>query len=108
MKQTVNLYDFREAFKNHGRQEQFSYDGLEALFDHLEEYEESTGEDVELDVIAFCCEYTEYDSIAEFNDNYGEDCETLEDVKYFTQVIPVNKYEDKEGNEQQRFIIQDY
>ena len=44
MKQSVNMYDFERAFKNFER-DNFSYDGLKALFEYLEEYEEDTGED---------------------------------------------------------------
>lgn len=55
----VNLSDFRDAFRAAGRKDQFSYDGLRVIFDYLEEYEESTGEPVELDVIAICCDYYE-------------------------------------------------
>jgi len=57
--QTVNLHQFREAFRVAGRLDQFSYSGLECLFDYFEEYSEDTGEPFELDVIAICCEFTE-------------------------------------------------
>jgi hypothetical protein len=62
---TVNFYGFRDLFKACGRGDQFSADGLRALFDYLEEYEKSTGEQIELDVIGLCCDYAEYDSIIE-------------------------------------------
>lgn len=59
MKTTVNFCDFCDAFRNMDRDTQFTYDGKRVLFDWLEEYEASTGEEVELDVIALCCEYSE-------------------------------------------------
>jgi hypothetical protein len=59
MIQAINLYDFRDAFKRCGRGDQFSYEGLELIFDYIEEYEGSTGEQVELDVVALCCEWCE-------------------------------------------------
>ena len=59
MKQTINLYDFRNAFYKMGRKDSFSYGGLEILFDYLEELEQATGEEMELDVIALCCDYAE-------------------------------------------------
>lgn len=59
MKQTIDIYNFCDAFQRMRRQNQFSYDGLRVLFEHLEEYEDSTGQEIELDVIALCCEYTE-------------------------------------------------
>ena len=58
MKNTINLYDFRDAFMQI-RPDNFSYEGLTALFDWFEEYEASTGEEIELDVIAICCDFTE-------------------------------------------------
>ncbi len=58
MKTTVNLYEFREAFQKI-RPSNFSYEGLEVLFDYLEECEQDTGEEFELDVIALCCDFSE-------------------------------------------------
>ena len=57
MKTTVNFSDFVDAFRRHDRYDSFGYDGLRIIFDYLEEYEESTGESVELDVVAICCDY---------------------------------------------------
>ena len=59
MIQTVQLSDFRTAFAQCGRQSQFSYQALEMIFDYVEEYERDSGEQVELDVIALCCEWSE-------------------------------------------------
>ena len=73
MKQSVNSYDFERAFVLAGRKDQFSYDGLRALFDYLEEYEDGTGEEIELDVIALCCDYCEYDSALECAKDYPFD-----------------------------------
>lgn len=59
MKTTISLYGFRDAFHRAERGNTFSYDGYRVLFDHFENYEEDTGEEVTLDVIALCCEYSE-------------------------------------------------
>ena len=67
-----NVHQFHEAFRLAGRSDQFSYEGLEVLFDYLEELSESTGESIELDVVALCCEYYE-SSIEELIDNYNID-----------------------------------
>jgi hypothetical protein len=61
MYQTVSKHDFTEAFKTMGRGEQFSYKGLQALFDYLEDYEDDA-EESELDVVAICCDYEEWDT----------------------------------------------
>lgn len=59
MKTTVSVYDFRQAFHDYGRGNQFSYQGLEVLYEGLESLAEDTGEEIELDVIALCCEFAE-------------------------------------------------
>jgi hypothetical protein len=59
MYQSVNFGDFLDAFRAHDRQDQFSYGAKRALFDYFEDLEDSTGERIELDVVALCCEYTE-------------------------------------------------
>ena len=86
MKTTVSLYDFREAFRTMGRAEQFSYEGLEVLFDYLEQYEEDTGEELELDVVALCCEYCE-DTVAEIAANYSIDLTDCEGEDEQTEVV---------------------
>jgi hypothetical protein len=58
MKTTVSIYDFRRAFEE-CRPNNFSYEALGLLFAYFEELEEGMGEEVELDVIAICCDYTE-------------------------------------------------
>ena len=48
----VSRNDFIEWFrKSEERKNQFTYEGLDALFDHLEEYEEGTGEKIKFDPI---------------------------------------------------------
>ncbi len=58
MKQSINFSQFVDAFHAHARYDQFGYQALRVIFDYMEEYEESTGEELELDVIAICCDYT--------------------------------------------------
>ena len=79
MKQSVNSYDFERAFVLAGRKDQFSYDGLRALFDYLEEYEDGTGEEIELDVVALCCDYSEHESALECVKDYGYEPEYYEE-----------------------------
>ena len=90
MKQIINQYQFRDAFHKIGRGEQFSYAGLSALYDYLEDYEDSTGEEIELDVIALCCEYAEYDSLADFREDYGEEYNSMDNIEYETTVIMID------------------
>lgn len=62
MIQRITFTAFIDAFKAHARSEQFSYEGFKALFEHIEELEQDTGEQLELDVIALCCDYSELDA----------------------------------------------
>jgi hypothetical protein len=57
--QTLDKSSFIDAFKQSSRKDQFSYEALEAIFDYLEDYSDSTGEPVELDIVAICCEWAE-------------------------------------------------
>tara|TARA_R110000764_G_scaffold117701_1_gene205050 strand:- start:449 stop:751 length:303 start_codon:yes stop_codon:yes gene_type:complete len=100
MKKTINFYDFRDAFHKFGRGEQFSASALRTLFDYLEDYEESCDTEIEFDVIALCCEYTEYDSIADFWLEYDkEDYPDIDAIEYNTQVIMMDE---------ESFIIQNF
>jgi hypothetical protein len=72
MIQTVNLHDFRQAFRDYGRGEQFSYEALELIFDYYEQSEIDCGTPNELDVIATCCEVYEM-TAQEVRDNYPVD-----------------------------------
>ena len=87
--QSINsVYQFREAFRVAGRMDQFSYEGLEVLFDYLDNLSEDTGEPVELDVVALCCEYYE-SSIQELIDNYNIDLSEVDedDPDSITEVV---------------------
>lgn len=89
MKQTVYLSDFRDAFNRMDRGNQFSYEGMAMLLDWFEQYEQDTGEEIELDVIAICCEYTEShytDIIGDYQtdicDHVGEYATEEESIEY--------------------------
>mgnify|MGYP003627939915 CR=1 FL=1 len=75
----INKYDFTRAFEIMGRSDQFSFHGLQALYEWLEEvYEDDNG--VELDVVALCCEWTQYKSIEEYNEAYETEYESYEEL----------------------------
>jgi hypothetical protein len=90
MIQTITKSDFTTAFHKAGRGNNFTYEGLSALYDYLEQYEEDTNEQIELDVIAICCDYNEYEDLAEFQEDYGEDYQTIEQIEHATQVIMID------------------
>ena len=65
--QTITESMFHDAFVRMGRKDQFSYEGRAALYGYLAELVNDTGEPFELDVVALCCDFTEYESIEEYN-----------------------------------------
>lgn len=78
MKTTVSNHDFIEAFRAYDRMDNFSFEALDLLFSYFEEYEESTGQEIELDIIAICCDYNESD-VDDIIANYSIDVEDLDD-----------------------------
>tara|TARA_R100001443_G_scaffold74833_1_gene82455 strand:- start:232 stop:618 length:387 start_codon:yes stop_codon:yes gene_type:complete len=97
MKQTINEFDFKNEFKKI-RPQNFSYDGLTVLYDHLIQYEEDTDQELEFDPIAYCCEYTEFDSFKDVQLNY--DVKTIEELEDKTTVLKIPNSE--------KLIIQNY
>ena len=97
MKQTMNEFDFKNEFKKI-RPENFSYEGLTVLYDHLIQYEENTDQELEFDPIAYCCEYTEFDSFEDVKKNY--DVEDLEHLEQNTIVLKIPNSE--------KLVIQNY
>lgn len=90
--QTLTKSCFIDAFKQSSRKDQFSYEALEAIFDYLEEYSDSTGESVEFDIVGICCAFTE-DTPLSIADAYGieidineSDYEIMQQVKDFLDV----------------------
>lgn len=68
MKQNINIEQFRDQFKSMNR-DHYTYSGYEIIFSDLEEMFEG---DYELDVIAICCDYEEYNE-DELKNDYGVD-----------------------------------
>ena len=72
MKDTIYKSDFIDRMMDI-RPDNFSYDGLVALFDYLEEIEDSCGEEMEFDPIAICCDFTEYDILDWLRQQFTDD-----------------------------------
>ena len=89
MFQHISEYDFIRAFEQ-VRPDNFSRAGLSALYEYLEQLEEDIGNPIELDVIAICCEYSEYKSLEEFQEDYGDDYQSIDEIEQVTTVIPVD------------------
>lgn len=83
----------------------FSYEGLDALFDYLEDYEDSCDTKIEFDMVALCCEFSEYSSAKDAciiisNEEFEDNESALDYLRDNTSVIEI------EGSE--GIIIQDF
>ena len=87
MKTTVDFYQFRATMEN-VRPDNFTRDGLVALFDYFEEYEQMQGEEIELDPIAICCDFTQWESFEEFSASYPDIAKN--EIEDYTQFIDVD------------------
>ena len=107
----VSEHDFiNNSNKYHQHKDNFSYDGKKALYKYLVDLEESIGDRFEMDWIALCCEYSEYDSQEELLDNYDE--KNLNDIMDKTDVIEFKHYDKPKDymsdNWTYRYIVRDY
>ena len=111
---TFNEYDFINEFKAYNRMDNFSLNGLRILFESLEQTAIDCGFNIEMDVIALCCEYNE-ETLADIIDNYDidmTDCdsadEKIETVEYYLQdnTYVCGSYED--GNGDTYFVYQSF
>lgn len=69
MKITVDVYDMKERFVAMDR-DYYTFEGLESLLDYYDEIDEN----MEFDVIAICCDCTEYGegAVCSFDDLINE------------------------------------
>jgi hypothetical protein len=87
---TVSQSQFIDAFmKNEMRKDQFSYDGLKALYSYLWDYSEHRLDyHVEFDVVALCCDFREYEDFRHLQEDY-KDIGNMDDLEYQTTVIQI-------------------
>ena len=106
-----NGCQLQQLFREYGRENYFSPEGFDALYDYLDEYSNDIGEPFKVDVIAICGEFTEYESYKELYNDYSysynnssksfdelETANELDDFKEWlndsTIVIEVTDYKD--------------
>jgi hypothetical protein len=91
MKQTITESQFVDAFTDCSRADNFTYAGRKAMFEYFEQLEDDCDMEIEFDVIAICCEYTEYENLEEFQANYGaDDYPDMEAIRDATQLIEID------------------
>tara|TARA_R110000868_G_scaffold268494_1_gene527682 strand:+ start:989 stop:1339 length:351 start_codon:yes stop_codon:yes gene_type:complete len=69
MKITLNTYQIADELKR-DTNARWSYNGSLALAEYLEEYEDGTGEQMELDTCAIRCDFSEHSSLLEWAQDY--------------------------------------
>ena len=102
MKQSITRFDFVDWFRGSDNyKNNFSYNGLNSLFDYFEQLEEEMENEIDFDPIAICCEFSEYENLNEIKENYSSvEINNIDDLRYHTSVIEI---EDTD-----RLIIQDF
>ena len=87
-----NASQFRDQFRQAGRGDQFSYEGLGLLFDYLEEVDPQ----YDLDVVALCCDYSE-DTPATIARDYSIEFSSVEEGDTVGELEQVVLYLNAEG-----------
>ena len=73
VKTITDNYEFYNWLKQSDNyKNSFSLEGARALQEHLEDYSNDFGENIEFDPIAWCCEYSEYENWQEAYKRYGD------------------------------------
>ena len=108
--QFIDAFRSWDTYKNN-----FSYEGLQALYDYLWEVSECNDSGTfELDVVAICCDYAEYANWEEFVDDYGDTYDQVLGgdrlcLDYYTTVILPDCWQGKEDDERNLpFIIRKF
>ena len=92
MKRNVTEWDFIQEFASSDTyKNNFSIVGLKALYNFLTELEEDTDTEIEFDIVAICCDFTEYEDFEELKNTYSNlNLETLEDFEDYTTIIELD------------------
>lgn len=73
------------------RPDNYSYEGLKALYEYFNNLSEDTGQDLYFDEIAICCDFTEYKNFEEIKNDYS-DISSIDDLLGQTTLIPVGDH----------------
>lgn len=95
MKITVDVYDMKERFEAMNR-DYYTYEGLESLLSYYDEIDENK----EFDVIAICCDCTEYGN--------GAACSFSDLINEYGYKYPVDEYREDNDIDENSFDESDY
>ena len=86
----VSKSEFRDEFTKMNRENQFSYKGVNALYDYLDNFYSEADKPYELDINEICCSFTEYDNLQDFNKDYNREYESIDEIVDDTEVIRID------------------
>ncbi len=69
--------DYKRVVTDENKNGNFSYKGLRFLFNYLEDLSEDTGKNINLDVVALCCDYVEYKNLDEYLNDFSNEHENF-------------------------------
>jgi hypothetical protein len=106
MKTTLNTSDITRALKS-DENAAWSWNGAKALAEYLEEYEEATGEEMEMDLCAIRCDFSESTSLQDWlMEHHG--AETLAFALQYSGIDLDGDEDENEIDELIRSYIQDH
>ena len=89
MRYTMTRYIFIDMMKAQ-RPDNFTHEALHLLWDHFEEWEQDTGEEVDFDCISICCDFSE-DTPEAIAENYSIDTEGMTEGQALDEVMETLK-----------------
>lgn len=89
MKYTMTRHIFIDMMKSQ-RPDSFTHEALNLLWDHFEEWEQDTGEEIEFDCISICCDFSE-DNPEAIAHNYSIDTEGMTEGQALDEVMETLK-----------------
>jgi hypothetical protein len=95
--ETINdEYHFWHWLKQSGSyQDNFSVSGAKAVFNYFDELSDEMDKPIEFDPIAWCVEFSEYDSVAEaYKEHYGDDSDLPDEQKRLTREQQLEYFQD--------------
>jgi len=106
MKKTLTTYDIANELMQDDNAN-WSRAGAFALAEYFEQYEDDCGEDIELDVVAIRCDFSEYSSLESWADEYfGGDAQTVADALGLD--VDMSGVEFEQDEEEVQDVIREY
>lgn len=92
----TNEYHFWNWMKqSRSYQNNFSLEGAKAVFNYFDELSDDIGEPIEFDPIAWCVEFSEYDSVKEaYKEHYGDDSDLPREQRRTTKAQQLEYFQD--------------